>query len=191
MKSEKILDLLYDVRSENLERKEGMNGEEILKKRDFLSRFLRDNIKDEEVVNVFETVIESFTDEIYDEMERTNKEYYKYGISDYYKFQKEASSVESVELLSDAEGENLFEEWYDKRAGQIATLSEEEKEKIAGFYNKPDVNKEFAKYPQQDRDKIAGFIEKASERSNLELGYLCDKYYRCGFNDCKRLLFSN
>ena len=44
MNSEKILDLLYDVRTENIGRKEGMKGEEILKKRDFLAQFLKDNI---------------------------------------------------------------------------------------------------------------------------------------------------
>ena len=64
-------------------------------------------------------------------MARTNKEYYKYGIYDYYKLQKEMSSIESITVESDSESENLFEEWYDKRAGQIATLSEEEKERLS------------------------------------------------------------
>jgi len=84
--------------------------------------------------------------------------------------------------------ENLFEEWYNTRADKIPGISKAERKEIEKYCGALNVADEFADLSKENIKRIEEFIEKVKERDALEMGYLCDKYYRFGFEDCKKLL---
>lgn len=86
--------------------------------------------------------------------------------------------------------ENLFEEWYDIRADKIPGISKEERKEIEEYCGDLNVANEFADLSKENINRIEEFVEKVKERDALEMGYLCDKYYRFGFQDCKKLFFN-
>lgn len=186
MSSEKILDVIFEARQNQLLKKESMVNDKILKKREAFTEFLKKEIKDEELRYKIESLSEEVDLEFLEENEKCCKKYYEYGINDMLKLLKEARAVESAQDTKDKE--DLFEQWYEIRIDLVASLTESEKEKLSEYSEKLDVYKEFTDFSEEDKKRIFDFAERVKEKDSLEMGYYCNKYYKFGFRDCKNLM---
>lgn len=87
-------------------------------------------------------------------------------------------------------GENLFKEWYDFREDKIPGITKEEKKEVEKYYGVLDVAEEFSDFSEENIKRIEEFVEKVKEKTYFEMGYVCDRYYLFGFQDCKKLFFN-
>ena len=86
--------------------------------------------------------------------------------------------------------EDLFKEWYDLREDKIPGITQEEKMEVEKYYGVLNVADEFSDFSEENIKRIEEFVEKVKEKAYFEMGYICDRYYLFGFQDCKKLLFN-
>ena len=181
-----MLDVLFEARQNQLPKKESLVNDRALKKREEFAEFLKKEIKDEELRYKIETLSEEVDFELVEENEKWCKKYYEYGIRDMLKLFKEVEAVESAQGTKD--NEDLFEQWYEMRIDTVASLNEREKKMLSEYSDATDVYKVFADFSEEDKKRLFDFFELVVERDSLEMGYFCDKYYKFGFNDCRKLM---
>ena len=84
--------------------------------------------------------------------------------------------------------DDLFKEWYDFREDKIPGITKEEKKEAEKYYGVLDVAEEFSDFSEENVKRIEEFVDKVKEKTYFEMGYVCDRYYLFGFQDCKKLL---
>lgn len=175
---EKLLDVLYDFRSDNLtigaESKQAVfNAEEKL------TTLLKKFIKNKKKLSIVLEKLDDFEGAVMEYREDENRTFYKAGYFDSSELKNEVIALALLKI-NDVKDTSFIDMIYESRAEELAELTDEDKQYMKESFEKIKIAEILPQISQEKLEKLEEYLNSKLDDIYYEMGHFCHKYYKNG-----------
>lgn len=178
---EKLLDILYEFRSENITIDAEIKNE-IYEKEEKLVTLLKKYIKNKSKYSEVFEKLNDFEGAIMGSIVEETKAFYKAGHFDSSELKNEVITL-SLLKINDVKDTSFIDTIYEDRVNELAELTEEDKKYIKESFEITKITEILPKISQEELDKLMEYLNDKLDDVYYEVGHFCHKYYKNGFKD--------
>lgn len=178
---EKLLDILYEFRSDNLTIDAEIKNE-IYEKEEKLTKLLKKYIKNKRKYSEVFEKLNDFEGAIMSSIVEETKAFYKAGHFDSNELKNEVITLALLKI-NDVKDTSFIDAIYEDRVNELAELSEEDKKHIKKSFEKIKITEILPNINQEELDRIMEYLDSKLDDVYYEMAYFCHKYYKNGFKN--------